>query len=152
MSIVRTIPSVPHIANQLPMLPSSPDGTAQHPIVGHGDVTFVIGVIVRTSVKTTAPSVDMDARTFPPDRNVVAHPNAPVCTGNVATISTLDAFESWAKILTAPSLQADASWFLAPPSDARLNKNPGSHRSDPASTGTGSWLTLVTTAARSRST
>ena len=103
------IPSLPHIANQLPILPSPPDGTAQHPIVGHGDVTFVIGVIVRTSVKTTVPSVDMDARTFPPDKNVVAHPNAPEWSGNVATVSAVDALESLAKTRTAPSLQADAT-------------------------------------------
>mmetsp|Transcript_1233 Transcript_1233/g.5060 ORF Transcript_1233/g.5060 Transcript_1233/m.5060 type:complete len:236 (+) Transcript_1233:359-1066(+) len=145
------IPSLPHIANQLPILPSPPDGTAQHPIVGHGDVTFVIGVIVRTSVKTTVPSVDMDARTFPPDKNVVAHPNAPEWSGNVATVSAVDALESWAKTRTAPSLQADASRFLAPPSDAKLNRNPGSQRSEPASTGIGSCPTLDTTAARSRS-
>ena len=69
-AIARTLPSRPHIASQSPAPAPAPcpdNRTAQQPMSGHGDVTLRTGVIIRTSVSTTTPSVDIDAKMSPPE-------------------------------------------------------------------------------------
>jgi hypothetical protein len=45
-----------------PLAPVLGLGTAHTLMSGHGEVTFRTAVIIRTSVSTTVPSVDMEAR------------------------------------------------------------------------------------------
>eukprot|EP00982_Pelagococcus_subviridis_P016395 31476-Pelagococcus_subviridis.AAC.12 len=127
-SIARTTPSFPHIASQFPSTPP----IAQHPMMGHGAVILRVAVIVLTSVVTTTPSAETDAKTSPPAKNAVHDTIAFACSGKHATFVTVPAVESCAYTRTRPSLHPDASNPRAPPSEANEKRYPGRHRSGTA--------------------